>query len=400
MPRPARSRARASFWRGLALWLALFAAAAGVMWLWWHGGQDLEDVVQDAPPAVAEAAPAPLTGTPPPAPLAETNRGVIPPPSAPETPPPAAPVAPPPTPEPPRPPAPAPVPAEPPVPAAFRDVLALQIGLARRGLSPGPIDGVMGFQTRMAVRAFQQSQGLPTTGHADTETLRRLDPEPPLFTTHVVTAEELGRLMPVPATWLGKSQAPRLDYETILELVAERAAASPTAVRRLNPGIVWTAVAPGTAVTVPDARPPPPRTKAAVIRIALGDKTLQAWDASSNLLFHAPCSIARRVEKRPVGRLSVTRFALGPEYLFNPELYPDAPEARFPGRKLTLPPGPNNPVGSAWISLDRPGYGIHGTPHPEQVGRTESLGCFRLANWNAERLVKLVWPGLPVLVEP
>ncbi len=391
MPRPARSRAGASFWRGLSLWLALFAAAALVMWLWWQGGQDLEDVVQDTPPAVAEAAPVPRPEPLPPAPLAETERVIPPPPLAAETPALGATVAPV---LPPR------EPTVPPMPASFSDVLALQIGLARRGLSPGSIDGVMGGQTRLAVRAFQQVERLPSTGYPDAETLRRLAPEPPLFATHVVTEEELRRLMPVPATWLGRSQAPRLDYETILELVAERAAASPTAVRRLNPGLVWEAVRPGTVVTVPDARLPAPRGRAAVIRISLGDKTLQAWDASSNLLFHAPCSIARKVEKRPVGRLSVTRFALGPEYLFNPELYPDTPEARTLGRKLTIPPGPNNPVGSAWISLDRPGYGIHGTPHPEQVGRTESLGCFRLANWNAEHLVKLVWPGLPVLVEP
>ena len=69
-------------------------------------------------------------------------------------------------------------------------------------------------------------------------------------------------------------------------------------------------------------------------------------------------------------------------------------------QKLILQPGPNNPVGVAWIGLDKTGYGIHGTPVPEQVGRTESHGCFRLANWDAEYLVKLVWVGMPVLVEP
>ena len=68
--------------------------------------------------------------------------------------------------------------------------------------------------------------------------------------------------------------------------------------------------------------------------------------------------------------------------------------------KLILPPGPNNPVGVAWIGLDKIGYGMHGTPKPEDVGRTESHGCFRLANWNAEFLLKIVWIGLPVYVEP
>ncbi len=107
-----------------------------------------------------------------------------------------------------------------------------------------------------------------------------------------------------------------------------------------------------------------------------------------------------RVEKRPAGELHVTAIAENPNYTFNPEVFPESAEARELGRKLILPPGPNNPVGTAWISLDLPGYGIHGTPSPEQVGRTESHGCFRLANWNASYLVKLVWVGMPVYVEP
>jgi lipoprotein-anchoring transpeptidase ErfK/SrfK len=50
-------------------------------------------------------------------------------------------------------------------------------------------------------------------------------------------------------------------------------------------------------------------------------------------------------------------------------VFPESPEARELKTKLVLPPGPNNPMGVAWISLDKPGYGIHGTPSPEQVGR-------------------------------
>jgi lipoprotein-anchoring transpeptidase ErfK/SrfK len=127
---------------------------------------------------------------------------------------------------------------------------------------------------------------------------------------------------------------------------------------------------------------------------------LHGYDAQTNLLLHFPCSIAARVEKRPLGRLTVVTAAALPNYTFNPELFPESAEARALNRKLTLPPGPNNPVGVAWIGLDRPGYGIHGTPRPEDVGRTESHGCFRLANWDAALLLRLVWPGLPVYVEP
>jgi lipoprotein-anchoring transpeptidase ErfK/SrfK len=92
-------------------------------------------------------------------------------------------------------------------------------------------------------------------------------------------------------------------------------------------------------------------------------------------------------------------LAPDPNYTLNPELFPDSEEGRQLGRKLILPPGPNNPVGTAWIGLNRSGYGIHGTPEPEKVGRTESLGCFRLANWNAELLLSLVRVGTPVYIE-
>jgi len=131
----------------------------------------------------------------------------------------------------------------------------------------------------------------------------------------------------------------------------------------------------------------------------LAEKILERFDANTNLLAHFPCSIAHSVSKRPVGGLRVAILAPDPNYTFDPEIFPESAEARQLKTKLVLPPGPNNPVGVAWIGLDRPRYGIHGTPNPEQVGRTESHGCFRLANWNAEFLLKLVTVGTPVIVE-
>jgi lipoprotein-anchoring transpeptidase ErfK/SrfK len=159
-------------------------------------------------------------------------------------------------------------------------------------------------------------------------------------------------------------------------------------------------MAAGTTVQFPDAAYAEPRVKAAFISLSLTNRTLEAFDANTNLLAHFPCSIAKRMEKRPVGELRVAVLSPNPNYTFDPEVFPESPEARQLKTKLILPPGPNNPVGVAWIGLDKPGYGIHGTPSPEQVGRTESHGCFRLANWNAEYLLKLVSVGIPVYVEP
>ena len=285
-------------------------------------------------------------------------------------------------------------------PRQVRNILEAQIALDRRGISSGPIDGAVGSQTRAALRAFQQQERLPITGELDADTLQRLTLEGgPLYTSYTVTPGDLARLRPLDTNWLEKSRQDRLDYENVLELVAERCHASTRLLQKLNPAVNWTNLAADTVLQVPNAQRPPAPAKATVLRISLSLKTLQAFDANTNLLAHFPCSIAKRVEKRPVGNLTVAVAARDPNYTFDPENFPDSPEARQKLGKLILNPGPNNPVGTVWIGLDRPGYGIHGTPHPEQVGRTESLGCFRLANWNAEFLLTLLRPGTLVVVE-
>jgi len=280
-------------------------------------------------------------------------------------------------------------------------VLAAQAGLARRAFSPGSLDGLLGAQTRAALRAFQLREGLPTSGALDDTTLARLQTNVVLFTNQLVTTDDLARLRPLGATWLEKSQQDRLEYETLLELVAERALSNPKLIRALNPRVDWSACTAGTSLKFPAVAPPEPVGKAALVRISISARALQAFDDETNLLAHFPCSIAARVEKRPVGEtLSVIVVAANPNYTFDPEVFPESAEARQLGRKLILQPGPNNPVGTVWIGLDKPGYGIHGTPRPEDVGRTESHGCFRLANWNAEYLFKLVSVGTPVIIDP
>ncbi len=258
----------------------------------------------------------------------------------------------------------------------------------------------MGSQTRAALLAFQRREGISATGTLDEATRARLSLTTAPLTTHVVTSNDLARLQPLSSTWLGKSRQSALEYETVLELVAEKGRASPNLVRRLNPALNWTNLTVGTVIQIPDITDPAAGAKAAFVVISLAGKTLQAFDARTNLLAHFPCSIAARVEKRPVGELRVRALAPNPDYTFNPEVFPESAEARQIKTKLILPPGPNNPVGTAWTSLDLPGYGIHGTPQPEQVGRTESHGCFRLANWNAEYFLKIAWVGMPVYVEP
>jgi len=275
-----------------------------------------------------------------------------------------------------------------------------QIELARRGFSGGSIDGLRGPQSVAALRAFQRGEGLAETGELDQPTRESLLLTAPAFAPHVFTSEELAKPRALPETWLGKSEAATLTYATPLEAVAERYHASPNFLKKLNPNVNWSDLLPGITIKVPAVERATLSGHAVKLHVRLGQHELEATDDTGRVIAHFPVSIARNVEKRPVGELHVTVVIPDPNYTFDPEVFPESPEGKTLGRKLVVPPGPNNPVGVAWIGLDRTGYGIHGTPDPEKVGRTESHGCFRLANWDALTLLNLAWVGLPVIVEP
>jgi lipoprotein-anchoring transpeptidase ErfK/SrfK len=289
-------------------------------------------------------------------------------------------------------------PAFPPRPVP--DWLAAQVELHRRGFSCGSLDGVRGAQTAAALRAWQKNEGLRETGDLDRATREALLLTAPVLQDYVITSEDLAAVRPVPDTWLGKSELDALRHNTVLELLAERFRANPKLLARLNPEVDWEDLLPGTPIVVPDAVLAPPDGRVDRIHIYLADKVLQAVDETGRVLLHCPVSIARDVEKRPVGELHVTVVIPDPNYTFDPVTFPESEEGRTLGRRLIIAPGPNNPVGVAWIGLDRTGYGIHGTPDPEKVGRTESHGCFRLANWDARALLALAWVGLPVVIDP
>ena len=282
---------------------------------------------------------------------------------------------------------------------AFRDMVAAQALLDRKNFSCGCIAGFMNDPTRAAVTAWQHENGLPATGVFDEATLRKLGKMESAFTEHVVTEQEHASLRKVPATWLEKSKVDVLGYETIVECLSEKYHTSEEAMKTLNLEAAWPNPPAGTRLIVPKVSPSPV-PQARRIRIKLGQKNMRVYDDKGRLVAWFPCSIAHSVEKRPVGELKVTKCASEPNYAFDPDVFPESEEAQALGKKLLIPPGPNNPVGMAWISLSMEGYGIHGTPKPEDIGLTGSHGCFRLANWNAQKLLKMISIGTPVIVEP
>jgi lipoprotein-anchoring transpeptidase ErfK/SrfK len=285
-----------------------------------------------------------------------------------------------------------------PAPAMSRDeIISLQIGLDDVGFSPGQIDGKWGAATEQALAAWQQAHDLKPTGKFDSDTAVNFPAGRPSYTNYVVTAEDLAKLTPVSEDWLERSQLTNMWYETVLELVAEKCHATEGLVQTLNPGVTdWKSIQPNQTVALLNITGLAKHAVAAKLRVNLTAKTITAYDGDGKLIALFPCSIAADKEKRPVGQLTVQTVAFNPNYTFDPVNFPELDDKQKGYGKLIVPAGPNNPVGVAWIGLSRFGYGIHGTPHPDQISKTFSHGCFRLTNWNATRLAQMVIIGTPV----
>jgi lipoprotein-anchoring transpeptidase ErfK/SrfK len=187
-----------------------------------------------------------------------------------------------------------------------------------------------------------------------------------------------------------KAKLERLAYSSPLEAIGERFHASPDLLRRLNPEASFAKA--GELLRVPNVHGEPVRSRAARIVVDADRSSLAAYDGDGAVLASYPASTGSEHDPLPVGDWKVSGVVRNPPFFYNPDLFWDADESHA---KARLPPGPNSPVGVVWIDLTREHFGIHGSPEPSQVGKTQSHGCVRLTNWDAEELAGLVEKGTP-----
>ena len=286
--------------------------------------------------------------------------------------------------------------------AEFRATLALQIALEDHGYSPGLLDGKNGPKTRTAVASVQAGLGFRPTGIADQKLLELLGvDEAVVLTSYRVTKEDAKQVGEVPSDWVERSEKDWLPYPSLADFVAENFHTSKRCLERLNTVVALDTLKVGDMLQVPARRDPESRFTPPVsfLEIDLARKiVLLLYENDKNQRFlHGilHCSIPANASRASFGEHRVSVVANFPEYTFNPR---DWPEVAGVDRKLRIPPGPRSPVGACWIGLDRRGVGVHGTPQPENIGKTGSHGCFRLTNWDAIWLAQLVEAGTPVWI--
>ena len=275
----------------------------------------------------------------------------------------------------------------------FARPVAWQLALEKACFSPGLIDGKPGAKTELATREYQKSFGLPVTGTLDDATTDSLGLTAiSSFGQYTVEAQDIADLMPESHDWLEKSKRLKMGYFSQLDALAEKFHTSKGFLGALNSGVAWESLKGGEVLVVPFLQEPT-RPAARALRVNLDQKVIYLLDEHGKVvgLFH--CSIAAKFEKRPSGEGRVEVVAPNPNYTWDPAYWP---EVKGIEQKLLIPPGPRNPVGLFWVGLNLPGYGMHGTPTPEMIGKSGSHGCFRLTNWDAMRLGKIAKVGMKV----
>jgi lipoprotein-anchoring transpeptidase ErfK/SrfK len=291
-------------------------------------------------------------------------------------------------------------PAPPDIPATQATAADIQILLDRTNFSPGVIDGKGGGNTRKALSAFQEAHDLPTTGQLDPVTwqnLRAAGGRQILVPYTITPQDAAGPFFPIPEDMAEKAKLPALGYSSILELLGERFHATPEFLKQLNPQARFAA---GEEIRVPNVRAVPteamPAAQDVRITVSKAASTLTV-DNGDDVLFFAPVTSGSEHDPLPLGEWKVKGVARNPSFNYNPDLFWDAE----PGEtKAKIPAGPNNPVGVVWIDITKEHYGLHGTPEPRTIGKTESHGCVRMTNWDALTVAALVKPGTPVVFQP
>lgn len=288
-------------------------------------------------------------------------------------------------------------------------ILKVQILLDGAGFGPGKVDGALGEFTYKAVVNYNFSksrENLRDWAPVIEEANRRVT-EP--FARMTVTEDMLkfvnGKLPTKPEGWAKQKY---MAYRNLLELVAERFHTDENFITKINPDTNVNALRPGSEVVVPNIIQPffieelkpfakyeaDPVLSTHTVIIDTHERIAVFYNAQNQML-GAFVITPGKPQFIPRGDWKVVNMATTPHFRYDKNFLEKGERS---STAFQIPPGPNSPVGIFWAGLSKSGIGLHGTSSPRTIGRTESAGCVRFANWDVVRLPSLIRPGARVIV--
>ena len=274
-------------------------------------------------------------------------------------------------------------------------LIRLEVLLDRAGFSPGAIDGRDGTNLKRAISAYASARGIASNGAPTPQLWSQLtsaDSGPVVQAYRIDASDEAGPFIGTPPkNYEALAKLPALSYSSPEQELAERFHMSQKLLEALNPGANFAQAGTLITVTAPGA---PHDYNATKIVVDKTNDEVRVFGGDGNLAAVYPATVGSTERPAPSGQFAVVAVARHPAYFYDPARLTFTPTGAK--GKLRIAPGPNNPVGSTWIALTIPTYGIHGSPDPTEIGKQASHGCVRLTNWDAAELAKAVKKGVPV----
>ena len=273
-------------------------------------------------------------------------------------------------------------------------ILRAQVMLDRLHASPGVIDGKDGANFVHALQTYERAKMLPVSKTLDDTTWNALVKETSgaVLMDYVLTAKDVeGPFFPdLPSDYAKLATMKTLGYRNVSQKIGAKFHMGEDLLGALNPGVDLGKA--GSKILVAVVKPDPIRGTLASITVDKAKSQVFGLDRKGHVLVAYPATIGSRALPSPSGTYKVKGVAFNPIYYYDPDNFLQGDNKE----KLKLPPGPNNPVGSVFMALTKPTYGLHGTPDPSKIDKTASHGCVRMTNWDAEELAHLVKRGIVV----